>query len=101
MVLTRPAVSNILQSGAACHCQSASAPDDMHLGRCSMAAGVKILHSPRMFQARPTDYPAAQISNRRPISFHKHWNIDPLQVYEEYFKSSDKILAQSEHKQEL
>ena len=69
--------------------------------RCARTVGVNILHSPRMFQARPTDYPAAQISNRRPISFHKHWNIDPLQVYEEYFKSSDKILAQSEHKQEL
>ena len=66
-----------------------------------MAAGVNILHSPRMFQARPVDYPAAQINNRRPISFHKHWNIDPVQVYEEYFKTSDKILSQSEHKEEL
>ena len=69
--------------------------------RCAMAAGLNILHSPRMFQARPPDYPAALISYRRPISFHKHWNIDPLQVYEEYFKTSDKVLSQSEHKEEL
>ena len=66
-----------------------------------MAAGVNILHSPRMFQARPVDYPAAQINNRRPISFHKHWNIDPIKVYEEYFHTSDRVLSQSEHKQEL
>ena len=32
MVLTRSAVSNILQSGA-CRCPSPSDPDDMHLGR--------------------------------------------------------------------
>ena len=64
-----------------------------------MAAGVNILHSPRMFQARPPDYPAAL--RRRPISFHKHWNIDPIKVYEEFFKTSDKILSQSEHKEEL
>ena len=32
MILTRSAVSKIIQSGA-CHCHSPSDPDDMHLGR--------------------------------------------------------------------
>ena len=100
MILTRPAVSALLQPGG-CRCPSPNTPDDMQLGRCATTAGVNILHSPRMFQARPPDYPASLISPIRPISFHKHWQIDPLKVYEEYFKSSDKILSNSEHKQEL
>ena len=100
MVLSRKAVSTLLQS-AHCNCASPSTPDDMHLGRCAMAAGVNILHSPRMFQARPPDYPSSLISTIRPISFHKHWQIDPVAVYEEYFQSSDQTLSDSEHKQEL
>ena len=100
MILTRPAVSALLKSGV-CRCPSPTTPDDMHLGRCAMAAGLNILHSPRMFQARPPDYPQSLLSAIRPVSFHKHWEIDPLSVYDEYFRSSDKILSDSEHKQEL
>ena len=47
----------------------------------------------RMFQARPPDYPSAMLSYRRPVSFHKHWEIDPLKVYQDYFLPSDQRLA--------
>ena len=32
-------------------------------------------------QARPDDYPAVQLRNQLIISFHKHWMIDPVDVY--------------------
>ena len=47
----------------------------------------------RMFQARPPDYPAGLLANRRPVSFHKHWEIDPIQVYKKYFQFSDAKLT--------
>ena len=46
-----------------------------------------------MFQARPPDYPAGLLANRRPVSFHKHWEIDPIQVYKTYFQFSDAKLT--------
>ena len=101
MVLTRQAVSHLLTSSSRCRCPSPDTPDDMHLGRCAMTAEVNILHSPRMFQARPPDYPPSLLSTIKPISFHKHWEIDPLKVYSSYFRASDKILSDPEHKQEL
>lgn len=32
-------------------------------------------------QARPVDYPEAYLSHQVPVSFHKHWNIDPVKAY--------------------
>ena len=32
-------------------------------------------------QARPVDYPKDYLSHQVPVSFHKHWNIDPVKVY--------------------
>ena len=32
------------------------------------------------FQARPPDYPSSLLAYRKPVSFHKHWEIDPLKV---------------------
>lgn len=42
-----------------------------------LADGVTLL-SP---QARPVDYPEAYLSHQVPVSFHKHWNIDPVKAY--------------------
>ena len=42
-----------------------------------------------MFQARPPDYPSSMLAYRRPVSFHKHWEIDPVKVYKDHFQTSD------------
>ena len=34
------------------------------------------------FQARPADYSLGYLGRHIPISFHKHWNCDPSEVYE-------------------
>ena len=64
----------------------------MHLGRCAKKEEIPILHSNRMFQARPPDYPASMLSSRLPISFHKHWEISPHEVYKKHFEEIDKAL---------
>uniref|UniRef100_UPI0037E83D4B beta-1,3-glucosyltransferase n=1 Tax=Semicossyphus pulcher TaxID=241346 RepID=UPI0037E83D4B len=86
MVLSRVAVSRLLSSG--CGCFSDDAPDDMVLGRCFSSLGVPITHSPLFHQARPEDYPEILISTLHAISFHKHWNIDPMAVYERWLQDA-------------
>lgn len=41
-----------------------------------------------MSQARPDDYTEALISSQQAISFHKHWNIDPVAVYKHWLQDS-------------
>jgi len=88
MIFSRGAVKELVS----CSCPKPDTPDDMHLGRCATGAGIPMLHSGRMFQARPPDYPSSMLAYRRPVSFHKHWEIDPVKVYKEYFKPSDQKL---------
>ncbi|XP_015235560.1 PREDICTED: beta-1,3-glucosyltransferase-like isoform X2 [Cyprinodon variegatus] len=84
IVLSRTAVSRLLSSG--CSCYSDDAPDDMVLGRCLTSIGVPITHSPLFHQAQPDDYSGTRISPKHSISFHKHWNIDPLAVYRNWLQ---------------
>uniref|UniRef100_A0A674MDT5 Beta 3-glucosyltransferase b n=2 Tax=Takifugu rubripes TaxID=31033 RepID=A0A674MDT5_TAKRU len=84
MVLSRVAVSRLMSSGCSCH--SDDAPDDMVIGRCFTSLGVPITHSPLFHQARPDDYSGKLISSQQAISFHKHWNVDPLAVYKHWLK---------------
>ncbi|XP_018548098.1 beta-1,3-glucosyltransferase isoform X2 [Lates calcarifer] len=84
MVLSRPAVSRLISSG--CSCYSDDAPDDMVLGRCFTSLRVPITHSPLFHQARPDDYSVTLISMQQAISFHKHWNIDPMAVYKHWLQ---------------
>uniref|UniRef100_A0A8B9UHG9 Beta 3-glucosyltransferase n=1 Tax=Anas zonorhyncha TaxID=75864 RepID=A0A8B9UHG9_9AVES len=79
MVFSRTAVQKLLASK--CRCYSMDAPDDMVLGMCFSGLGIPITHSPLFHQARPMDYPKDYLSHQIPISFHKHWNIDPVKVY--------------------
>ncbi|XP_076876300.1 beta-1,3-glucosyltransferase isoform X2 [Brachyhypopomus gauderio] len=82
MVFSRVAVSRILSSG--CSCPSPDAPDDMVLGRCLSRLGLPVIHSPQFHQARPDDYPKELLLRQSPISFHKHWNINPIAVYQQW-----------------
>ncbi|KAM3869619.1 beta-1,3-glucosyltransferase-like, partial [Diretmus argenteus] len=86
MVLSRVAVSMIVSSG--CSCYSDDAPDDMVLGMCLTSLGVSITHSPLFHQARPDDYSRALLSSQQSISFHKHWNIDPVAVYTHWLQDT-------------
>ncbi|KAJ7411338.1 Beta-1,3-glucosyltransferase [Pitangus sulphuratus] len=79
MVFSRIAVQKLLASK--CRCYSMDAPDDMVLGMCFSGLGIPITHSPLFHQARPMDYPKDYLSHQIPVSFHKHWNIDPVKVY--------------------
>ncbi|XP_015445760.1 beta-1,3-glucosyltransferase isoform X2 [Pteropus alecto] len=79
MVFSREAVRRLLSSQ--CRCHSNDAPDDMVLGMCSSGLGIPVTHSPLFHQARPVDYPEAYLSHQVPVSFHKHWNIDPVKAY--------------------
>uniref|UniRef100_A0A3P8VZJ2 Beta 3-glucosyltransferase b n=1 Tax=Cynoglossus semilaevis TaxID=244447 RepID=A0A3P8VZJ2_CYNSE len=86
MVLSRAAVSRLLSSG--CSCYSDDAPDDMVLGRCLTSLGVSITHSPLFHQARPDDYTNQLSSLQQAVSFHKHWNIDPVSVYKHWLQDT-------------
>ncbi|XP_053672110.1 beta-1,3-glucosyltransferase [Anopheles nili] len=72
-----------------CECPSASSPDDMILAACLQRLGVRPIHSPLFHQARPSDYPPEVLDRHHTVSFHKHWQIDPQQVYNRWFRQQD------------
>lgn len=39
---------------------------------------------PCVAQARPDDYAGDFLAHQTPISFHKHWNIDPIAVFHKW-----------------
>jgi len=92
MVLSREAVTRILSVPDGCPCPRADWPDDMHLGSCANKAGLRLTHSNRFHQARPEDYPYSVLKHRKPISFHKHWEINPYEVYSSWFHKYDQEL---------
>lgn len=40
-------------------------------------------------QARPEDYAKEFLAHQTPISFHKHWNIDPIVVFNKWLKNGE------------
>ncbi|XP_058268338.1 beta-1,3-glucosyltransferase isoform X3 [Hemibagrus wyckioides] len=93
MVFSRVAVLKILSSG--CSCYREDAPDDMVLGMCLNTLGFSVTHSPQFHQARPDDYPKELLLRQSPISFHKHWNINPVAVYQQWLMDSEDLLQQN------
>uniref|UniRef100_A0A4W3K529 Beta 3-glucosyltransferase a n=1 Tax=Callorhinchus milii TaxID=7868 RepID=A0A4W3K529_CALMI len=91
IVFSREAVKQLLTSG--CHCYSNDAPDDMVLGMCFNSLGIPVTHSPLFHQARPVDYPKDYLAHQIPISFHKHWNIDPVEVYSSWLGNEDDLIS--------
>uniref|UniRef100_A0A8B9HQV4 Beta 3-glucosyltransferase a n=1 Tax=Astyanax mexicanus TaxID=7994 RepID=A0A8B9HQV4_ASTMX len=86
MVFSREAVRRLLASG--CKCYSNDAPDDMVVGMCLNALQIPVTHSPLFHQARPEDYARDFLAHQTPISFHKHWNIDPIAVFNKWLSDS-------------
>ncbi|XP_045580275.1 beta 3-glucosyltransferase a isoform X3 [Salmo salar] len=93
MVFSRAAVVRLLASD--CKCYSNDAPDDMVLGMCLNALGLPVTHSSLFHQARPEDYSRDFLAHQVPISFHKHWNIDPVAVFNRWLK--DESMSTSPH----
>uniref|UniRef100_H2YPD9 N-acetylgalactosaminide beta-1,3-galactosyltransferase n=1 Tax=Ciona savignyi TaxID=51511 RepID=H2YPD9_CIOSA len=94
MVMSRGAINAWFKHD--CACPSIDTPDDMYLGQCfSFNVGVPVLHSPLFHQARPVDYAKAFLANQKPISFHKHWEIDPYKVYNDWFAFDDNKMGQT------
>ncbi|XP_057694466.1 beta-1,3-glucosyltransferase-like [Corythoichthys intestinalis] len=88
MVFSREAVARLLRSG--CKCYSDDAPDDMVLGMCLNALDIPATHSPLFHQARPEDYAAELLAHQVPISFHKHWNVDPVAVFHKWLREDER-----------
>ncbi|XP_062551856.1 beta-1,3-glucosyltransferase [Armigeres subalbatus] len=80
-----------------CECPSASSPDDMIIAACLYRLGVRPIHSPLFHQARPSDYPPETLDPAS-ISFHKHWQIDPYQVYNKWFRKNDETWWHSQER---
>ncbi|XP_006832099.1 PREDICTED: beta-1,3-glucosyltransferase [Chrysochloris asiatica] len=94
MVFSRESIRRLLAS--TCRCYSNDAPDDMVLGMCFSGLGIPVTHSSLFHQARPVDYPQDYLAHQIPISFHKHWNIDPVKVYFTWLAPSEEDGAAQE-----
>lgn len=46
-----------------------------------------------IFQARPEDYARDFLAHQVPISFHKHWNIDPVAVFNKWLRDDSAAKA--------
>ncbi|ESP02546.1 hypothetical protein LOTGIDRAFT_138251, partial [Lottia gigantea] len=79
MIFSRPVANFISEK---CSCPSIDSPDDMIIGMCLNRYHIPITHSRYIHQARPEDYSEEFLSNQLPVSFHKHWNVDPYKVYQ-------------------
>lgn len=106
IVFSLPTVEQILKF---CSCPSLSSPDDMILGSCLNRLKINVIHSPRFHQvslfynpiwmktsniftiikARPPDYSPEVLAVQAPISFHKFIQLDPLELYEKWFRKMD------------
>ncbi|XP_046598017.1 beta-1,3-glucosyltransferase isoform X1 [Neodiprion lecontei] len=93
LVLSANLVQKLIEPGF-CSCPSPSTPDDMFLfGVCLKRVGTEPIHLPHFHQARPDDYPKVYLASQEPVSFHKFWQIDPKQVYDEWFAEADAYLS--------
>lgn len=99
MVLSMPLVQDLAKRGS-CTCPSDSTPDDMYLGICLANLDVPVIHSPSFHQARPSDYAKNYLLSQKPVSFHKHWMVDPIKVYQEWFELDDLSLPPNHRNEE-
>uniref|UniRef100_T1PKK8 Fringe-like glycosyltransferase domain-containing protein n=1 Tax=Musca domestica TaxID=7370 RepID=T1PKK8_MUSDO len=95
IALSVPALRRIVQH---CSCPTPSAPDDMILGSCLHTLQMKALHSAHFHQARPSDYPTERLKHDKPVSFHKFWQMDPREIYHQWFFDNDDRMLLSEAK---
>ncbi|KAF7285723.1 hypothetical protein GWI33_010143 [Rhynchophorus ferrugineus] len=73
-----------------CKCPKLDSPDDMILGVCAEKLGITLVHIPQMHQARPSDYAEGRLATMDAVTFHKHWMINPIEVYQDWFEEDDR-----------
>lgn len=69
------------------------------LAGCGTWSPLNINSTVFTLQARPEDYARDLLAHQVPISFHKHWNIDPVAVFNKWLKDdkvSDKLGVKTE-----
>jgi len=47
-----------------------------------------------MLQARPSDYAEGYLSNQLAVTFHRHWMIDPIDVYHQWLTDRQTVQHQ-------
>lgn len=94
MVFSLPVVRKLTSF---CTCPSIDSPDDMIIGLCLKRLGIPVLHSPYFHQARPEDYATDYLSHQKPVSFHKHWMVDPYAIYEDWLQENDSLVSSDQH----
>lgn len=85
IVLSQQALKQLMDATDGEFCSSDDSPDDMTLGAMLRRLDIPVIHSPLFHQARPNDYSADYLNHQEPVSFHKHWMIDPHEVYKKWF----------------
>lgn len=102
MVLSHVGVAKLLESD--CRCHSVDAPDDMWLGSCFRSI-TPMVHTNSFHQSKPSQYNKEFLSHRYLVSFHKHFYVDPMQVYRDLLAGEEDEGAKREKmkmkKQEL
>lgn len=56
-----------------------------------------LVHSVDVFivlQARPVDYAEGYLSNQLAVTFHRHWMIDPIDVYHRWLTDKQTVQHQ-------
>ncbi|XP_068228863.1 beta-1,3-glucosyltransferase [Palaemon carinicauda] len=87
MIFSRTLVEKLAEPGV-CDCPTSDTPDDMFLGVCLKRLSVPVIHSETFHQSRPMDYPAQLLKPELPVSFHKFWMVNPLEVYSAWLDDS-------------
>ncbi|KAK7088109.1 beta-1,3-glucosyltransferase-like [Littorina saxatilis] len=98
MVFNRAAVDLVANEFS---CPSVDSPDDMILGMFFTSRGLANTHSRYFHQARPYDYSPDFLSTQIPVSFHKHWNCDPYEVYKQLVAAKLPQLSSADRHEEL
>lgn len=89
LVLSKPVIKLMINSSH-CECPHRETADDMFLfGLCLQNIHITLTHSPGFHQARAIDYAAGYISSSEPVSFHSFWNINPEEIYKQWFAEDD------------
>jgi hypothetical protein len=89
-------VKTIRKLVESCSCASPSSPDDMIIASCLRSLNIEPIHSSLFHQARSKDY-APEVLSANAISFHKFWQIDPLEVYERWRKRDEEYYEINRH----
>lgn len=89
IIFNRQVLESLSQPGG-CDCPNPTTPDDMYIfGVCLARFNWPIVHCSGFHQARPADYAPECLLDEHIISFHKHWMVDPIQLYSDWFEEHD------------